>query len=138
MLTVSDLEVNLLEFRQRTFQFEKVVAEGSRRFAVFARTETESERRFRPQLLHLRVVLPLEWVVLDEASDVLCVARDGSTVPSRPAEEVVEVGAEPPSFREQGIAWQRIPGPSGTVLYVPEELAEEFRGEAGRRLLGDL
>lgn len=138
MLTVADLEVNLLEFRQRTFQFEKLVADGDRRYAVFARTETESERRFRPQLLHLRVVVPLEWVVLDEASDVLCVARDGTSVPARPAEEVVEVGAEPPSFREQGIDWRRRPGPSGRVVYVPEELAKARGGEAGDRLLGDL
>ena len=74
MLTAADLEVNVLDFRHRSFQFERLVELAGGPYAVFYRTETESERQLRPKLVRLTVVVPLAWVVLDEATDALRVA----------------------------------------------------------------
>lgn len=126
MLDETDLEMNVLEFRQRTFQFERLLELGGREYAVFSRTETESESQFRPRLVHLRVVVPRGWVVYDEANDLLLVARDGSTLPAHPAEEVTEIRAESPEFAEQGIDWRRVAGPGGVLVYAPEDLQEEL------------
>lgn len=124
MLTEADLEINVLEFRQRSFQFERRVDVGGREIACFRRTETESESQFRPRLVHLCLLVPLGWVVHDEPNDVLLIARDGATPPVRLAEPVVEVGAEPVEFREQGIAWSRVSGPAGSLVYAPSELRD--------------
>ncbi|HTW40209.1 MAG TPA: hypothetical protein VMF04_05065 [Thermoplasmata archaeon] len=124
MLSVSDLEINVLEFRQRSFQFQRVVAAAGRDVALFSRTETETESRFRPQLVHLHLLVPPEWVVYDEPNDILLISRDGATIPVRLSEQVVEVGSEPPEFEEQGIAWKRVPRPSGGYVYAPAELAD--------------
>ncbi|HYA54129.1 MAG TPA: hypothetical protein VEG42_00820 [Thermoplasmata archaeon] len=126
MLDQSDLEVNVLEFRQRSFQFDRLVEHAGRELAVFSRTETESESQFRPRLLHLRVVVPRAWVVYDEPNDVLLLARDGKSVPVRLVEAVSEVGADPSEFQEQGIDWRRVPGPGGVLVYGPEELEREL------------
>ncbi len=136
MLTASDLEVNVLEFRQRSFQFERLGAVGEEEVAVFYRTETESESQFRPRLVHLRLLVPLAWVVLDAENDTLAIARDGQTVPVRLAEPVVEVGAEPPEFQEQGIGWMRRSGPSGALVYAPAERASEWLSDAAFVSLG--
>jgi len=79
--------------------------------------------QFRPRLVRLAVVVPLVWVVLDEAGDVLSLARDGATVPPHKAEAVVEVGAERTEFEEQGIGWKRATAASGTFVYAPTDLA---------------
>ena len=137
MLDQSDLEINVLEFRQRSFQFERFVEHEGREYAVFARTETESESQFRPRLLHLRVIVPRAWVVYDEPNDVLLLARDGATVPLRVVESVMEVGADPTEFTEQGIDWRRAPGPNGLLVYAPEELASQLLGPTAlAQLLG--
>jgi hypothetical protein len=126
MLTAGDLEVNVLEFRQRSFQFQRLATIDGRDVALFSRTETETESRFRPKLIHLHLLVPVEWVVLDEPNDVLLLARDGATVPVRLTEQVVEVGAERPEFEEQGIPFQRGPGPSGSFVYAPTEFADRW------------
>ncbi len=126
MLTAGDLEVNVLEFRQRSFQFQRIATVSGRDVALFSRTETESESRFRPKLIHLHLLIPVAWVVLDEPNDVLLIAKDGVTVPVRLTEQVVEVGAERPEFDEQGVAWKRVAGPSGAFVYAPTELAGEL------------
>jgi hypothetical protein len=136
VLTEADLEVNVLEFRQRSFQFERVAEVAGQEVALFSRTETESESQFRPRLVHLRVVVPLAWVVHDEPNDVLLLARDGTTLPLRLTETVVEVGAEPAEFTEQGIAWTRAPGPAGTMVYAPTELKDVLLAPAAFAALG--
>ena len=136
MLTASDLEVNVLEFRQRSFQFERLADYDGTDYAVFSRTETESESQFRPRLVHLKVVVPQAWVVYDEPNDLLALAKDGVTVPVRLTEPVVEVSAERTEFQEQGIEWRRGKGPSGSLVYVPEELAEGVLTDAGFSALG--
>ncbi|HXQ48375.1 MAG TPA: hypothetical protein VN842_01155 [Thermoplasmata archaeon] len=136
MLTASDLEINVLEFRQRSFQFDRLATLDGEEYAVFSRTETESESQFRPRLLHLHLVVPLAWVVLDEANDSLRVAQDGANAPPHLIETVVEVGAEPPQFREQGIEWSRISGPGGAHFYAPAERAARLFSPEGHAALG--
>ncbi len=136
MLTAADLEINVLEFRQRSFQFERLADLEGTDFAVFSRTETESESQFRPRLVHLKLVVPQAWIVYDEPNDLLALARDGTTVPPRLTEPVIEVGAERSEFREQGIDWQRASGPGGALVYVPTELAAPVLSDAGLAALG--
>jgi len=136
VLTASDLEINVLEFRQRSFQFERLASLEGTDLAVFSRTETESESQFRPRLVHLKLVVPQAWVVYDEPNDLLAVARDGRTVPVRLTEPVVEVRADRPEFREQGVDWKRADGPSGSLLYVPAELADRVLSPEGLAALG--
>ena len=136
MLTVSDLEINVLEFRQRSFSFDHLASVDGTDYAVFSRTETESESQFRPRLVHLRLVVPLPWILYDEGEDALVLAKDGVTKPVRLTEPVVEVGAEPAEFHEQGIAWKRSPGPSGTLVYAPEERAGALLNPSGFTALG--
>jgi len=130
VLDVSDLEINVLEFRQRSFQFDRLLEAAGRELAVFSRTETESESQFRPRLLHLRLVVPREWVVYDEPNDVLALARDGHTVPVRLTEAVAELRADLPEFKEQGIDWRRAEG-AGLLVYAPAELATELLAPEG-------
>jgi len=135
MLTVADLEVNVLEFRQRSFSYDRLVTVGTEEYAVFTRTETESESQFRPRLVHLHLVVPLAWVVLDEPNDCLRISRDGTTAPPRLIETVLEVGAEPPQFQEQGLAWSRTLLSQGQLLYSPTERSGLLSPE-GRAALG--
>jgi hypothetical protein len=136
MLTEADLEVNVLEFRQRSFQFERVADFDGTDYAVFSRTETESESQFRPKLVHLKLVVPQAWVVYDEPNDLLAVAKDGTTVPVRLTEPVVEVRAERSEFKEQGIDWRRSEGPGGALVYVPAEIAPQVLTDAAYSALG--
>ncbi len=136
MLTESDLEINVLEFRQRSFAFDRLVTVDGEEYALFSRTETESESQFRPKLVHLHLVVPLAWVVLDTADDALRVARDGATAPPHLIETVLEVGAEPPQFTEQGIEWTRTSGPAGDHLYTPRERSAQLVSTEGRAALG--
>jgi hypothetical protein len=136
VLTPADLEVNVLEFRQRSFQFDHLVELHGTEFAVFSRTETESESQFRPRIVHLRVVVPRSWIVYDETNELLSLAKDGVTVPVRLSAPVVEVRAERPEFTEQGIAWQRAERAGGPLVYAPAEFAEQVLAPEGLSALG--
>lgn len=131
MLTPAELEMNVLEFRQRAFQYERTTSAAGAECAVFVRTETESESRFRPKLVRLIVVVPIAWVVHDEPSDTLRLAQDGTTPTPALAEPVVEVSAEPTEFAEQGIRWKRAEAPGGALVYAPLEHAERILSAAG-------
>jgi hypothetical protein len=135
VLSVSDLEVNVLEFRQRSFQFDRLETVGGEDYALFSRTETESESQFRPRLVHLHLAVPLAWVVLDEAEESLRIARDGHTAPPHLIETVIEVGAEPPQFKEQGIEWVRTAAGAGALWYTPSERSGPLLSDAGRAAL---
>jgi hypothetical protein len=127
--------MNVLDFRRRSFQFDRLVELAGGPHAVFTRTETESERQLRPRLVRLTVVVPLALVVYDEAADALRLGRKGA---GRPATEdhAVEVAAEPPEFEEGGVRWKRAPnGPAGYV-YAPAELAGQLLSREGLAELG--
>jgi hypothetical protein len=136
VLSAGDLEVNVLEFRQRSFQFQRIVTFDGREVALFSRTETETESQFRPKLIHLYLVVPVEWVVFDEPNDVLLLAQDGTTLPVRLSEQVVEVGAERAEFDEQGIPFRRVGGPSGAFVYAPGEFAHRWLTQNGFTAFG--
>ncbi len=136
MLTVAELEVNVLDFRHRAFQFDRVVEGGDPPEVVFSRTETESERQLRPRLVRLSVVAPLPWILYDEGADVLRVAPGGALPLRTDLTSAVEVKAEPSEFDEQGLRWKRVAhGPSGYV-YAPLELAPSLLSPEGLRRLG--
>ncbi len=136
MLTAADLEVNVLEFRQRSFAFDHLGEWEGLEYAVFGRTETESESQFRPRLVRLRLVVPLAWIVLDDANDELRIAPAGGPLPPRRIESVLEVGAEPPEFTEAGIAWVRTTPSEGVRCYVPKERARSLHGAPAHDSLG--
>lgn len=135
MLTPADLEVNVLEFRHRSFQFDRVAEVTGASYAVFSRTETENERQLRPRLLHLTVVAPLGWIALDAEADLLRIGREGQ-LDAYPEGTPVEVGAEPSEFEEGGLAWRREARGDAGFLYAPAELAGELLSPAGRSALG--
>ncbi|MCI4339382.1 MAG: hypothetical protein L3J68_03510 [Thermoplasmata archaeon] len=135
-MTAGDLEVNVLEFRQRSFQFQRIVTFDGREVAHFSRTETETESQFRPKLIHLHLLVPVEWVVFDEPNDVLLLARDGATIPVRLSDQVVEVGAERTEFDEQGIPFRRVGGPSASYVYAPGEIADRWLTADGFAAVG--
>ncbi|MGI0131832.1 MAG: hypothetical protein ACREDK_01860 [Thermoplasmata archaeon] len=132
----ADLEVHLLQFRLKSFDFERSVRVGERDYAIFQRTETESESQFRPRLVRLRVILPRAWIVYDLASDELFIARDGVTPGSRSTGTAVEEGAETTEFTEQGVDWRKVTLARGTVVYVPRDEAVSLLAPAGRSALG--
>jgi hypothetical protein len=137
MLEPADLEVNVLEFRQRSFQFARIVELPGGPIAVFERTETETERQLRPRLLHLTLLVPQPWVVLDPATDLLRVAASGAVEAPPAIAPVVEVAAEPEEFEEGGVRWRRVAGRSSEAfLYGPAERSAALFSADGRRALG--
>jgi hypothetical protein len=136
VLTGADLEINVLEFRQRSFSYDRTEAIGGEDYAIFSRTETESESQFRPRLVHLHLAVPLGWVVLDEPNDCLRVARDGGAPPPRLIETVMEVGVEPPQFTEQGVEWVRTAAGPDSLWYTPRERSSILLSAEGRTALG--
>jgi hypothetical protein len=137
VLTAADLEVNVLEFHQRSFQFDRVVELEGGPYAVFSRTETENERQLRPRLVRLTVVSPLAWIVQDAGADVLRISREGAAAPApSPDAPAVEVAAEPSDFEEDGRRWRRAAAGDAGYLYAPAELATTVLGPEGRAALG--
>ncbi len=136
VLTAADLEVNVLEFRGRQFQFDRIADVGGTSFAVFSRTETESESKFRPRLVRLFVVVPLEWARLDPATDDLRISRDALGLPMAPDTPVVEVAAERPEFRDGGVDWRRVAAPGESQVYLPAELREQILAPGALAALG--
>jgi hypothetical protein len=132
MLTAADLEVNVLEFRQRSFQFERLAEVAGEPVALFRRTETENERQLRPRLVQLTLVSPLAWVTLDPTADVL---RTGSG-PAEPDSSAVEVAAEPTEFEADGHRWRRTALGEHGFLYAPVELLPALRTPQARTALG--
>ena len=126
MLEEGDLQINLLEFRQKSFQFDHLTVLDSEEYAVFVRTETETESQLRPKLVHLRVYAPREWVVYDPQMDLLRLAREGTPLPARVPGEAQESAAEPPQFKEQGFEWTRIVAGEHAFAYFPTDRAARF------------
>lgn len=136
MVDAADLEVNLLGFQRKSFSFDRRATVDGREYGVFRRTETESEAKFRPRVVHLHVVVPLDWVVFDVAADLLAVGRDGVRPGPRSTGTAVEAAAEKAEFSEQGVLWQRASLGDGGFAYLPKELAPALLAPAGRAALG--
>ncbi len=136
MVDAADLETNLMGFLQRSFSFDRTATVDGREYVVFARTETESEAKFRPKVVHLRLVVPLDWVVYDVAADLFAIGRDGVRPGPRAGGTAAEAAATAREFTEQGVAWRRDPFPDGGFVYLPRELAEALSAPAARAALG--
>jgi hypothetical protein len=135
MADISELEVNLLQFVLKSFAFERMYDADGYTFAVFERTETESESKFRPKILKLRVLVPPDWVIYDLAADALRLGRGGDVSAPMGTGTASEAAAEKSEFREQGIDWQRREVPGAGLLYAPKEFAEAlFSGPGMTRL----
>jgi hypothetical protein len=135
VVELAELEVNVLEFVHKNFSFARTLQWKEQELAVFQRTETENEAKFRPKIIHLVLVVPTDWVIYDLAADLLVLGSDGHTPGPRPVGTAVEAAAETQEFREQGIAFHRFPVGS-VLLYVPQALADELTTPAGRVALG--
>ena len=122
----------ILEFRHKSFAFERQLAPRSGELAVFGRTETESESKFRPQLLHLSVLVPTSWLELDPATQELLLRSEGRASPtSSPGSATAqEIAAEPDEFAEAGIDWVRWHPRSDRRVYVPKEIADALHADA--------
>ncbi|HEV2449590.1 MAG TPA: hypothetical protein VGU43_04160 [Thermoplasmata archaeon] len=127
MLEPAVLESTVLEFRSKSFSHEESIRIGERDWLVFARSETESESKFRPKVLRLRVVVPADWVFADPAGERLLLGPDGSPGAMGAPTEAVEVAAEPEEFTEQGIDWVRWRPRPERLLYLPRTSADELR-----------
>jgi hypothetical protein len=116
----ADLESNVLEFVLKSFQFDRMETVGGVEYAVFHRTETESESKFRPKLVKLVVAVPRDWIVHDLASDLMLIAPDGAHPGHRGTGTAVEAAGEKSEFSEQGADWVRLPRPNGGWVYFPK------------------
>ena len=74
--------------------------------------------------------------MLDEANDELRIAPGGGAPPPRLIETVVEVGAEPPQFKESGVEWTRIAPTRDTRFYAPSDRAVRLLRPESRAALG--
>ena len=128
MLDEDTLAANLLQFRKKSFGFLRLLHRGTGRYAVFHRTETESESKLRPRLLGLWVLCPVEWLRYDEPSDGLLLGADGIVPGPEDPGSALETSAESERFVEQGLPWVRRPWGSGRFVYVPESRVGEFAG----------
>lgn len=136
MLEPSDLEVNILEFRHKSFSYDRLATVNGVEFVVFTRTETESESRLRPPLIHLRVIVPRASIVLDVGADLLFLAPDGVRPGPREAGTAVESAAEGTEFQEQGFDFRRIALAADSFVYVPRDHLERALSPEGRGALG--
>jgi hypothetical protein len=136
VLDEGTLSMNLLDFRLKSFGYERTAEVNGRPFLLFHRTETESESKLRPQLVKLWVVLPAEWVKFDETLDSLVIRPEGRSRGPRSTGIALEVDAEAERFTEQGLPFRRRPLGKDGVLYVPEELSEPLASPAALTSLG--
>ncbi|MCI4327621.1 MAG: hypothetical protein L3K16_08345 [Thermoplasmata archaeon] len=134
MVDDADLETNVLEFVLKSFQFDRTETVGEVEYAIFHRTETESESQFRPKLVKLVLAVPKAWIVHDLASDLMLIAPDGVHPGHRGSGTAVEAAAEKTEFSEQGVDWVRFPRPNGGWVYVPKRDAAAW----GSGALGSL
>jgi hypothetical protein len=114
------LEANVLSFREKSFGYDRSVTADGVEYALFHRTEVESESRFRPKLMHLKLAVPREMVLGDLASELLVIAPDGKTPGPRRGSTAQEVGADETEFREQGLEFVRSVRKDGAILYLPK------------------
>jgi hypothetical protein len=129
MIDEASLEANVLTFREKSFSYERTVELDGVPFAVFHRTEVESETRFRPKLVRLKVAVPRDRVLGDLASETLVLAPDGTHPGPRKAATAQEVGADEGEFREQGLDFVRSTTSDGTVLYLPRAESDRLRAQ---------
>ena len=126
MVDDATLEANVLSFREKSFGYARTVVAGGEPFAVFQRTEVESESRFRPKLVRLTLAIPRAAILGDLASEQLVIAPDGRSPGPRPTRTAQEVEAEESEFREQGMEFVRERRADGRLVYYPKGASAEL------------
>ncbi len=135
MLEADTISMNLLSFRSKSFAFDHAAEVEGEPYTVFARTETESEAKLRPNLVKLRVAVPTGWLLYDEAVDELVLGEDGVHPGPRSTGVALESAADAERFVEQGIPWVRTRVGEDGVLYVPAARAPSLLAPSIRPLL---
>ena len=136
MIDDSVLAVNLLSFRLKSFAYERSAEVDGTSYALFHRTETESESKLRPRILQLWVAVPRPWLVYDEPSDALLIAEDGEHPGPQPTGTALEAAADRGRFSEQGVEWVRDALDPTAYLYAPARAAELLGRPGARAALG--
>jgi hypothetical protein len=130
------LSMNVLQFAGKSFDYDSTVTIGGTEFAIFARTETETEAKLRPELVRMRVVVPRSWVEYEEASDTLLLVAPGGTAGPARRRAAGATMLEPEEFRDQGIDWHRLTLAGRHSLYVPKSEEGRLLSSEGRAALG--
>ncbi|MCI4353232.1 MAG: hypothetical protein L3K14_07620 [Thermoplasmata archaeon] len=136
MVDDETLSMNVLQFAGKNFDYESTVRVASLEYAIFARTETETEAKLRPQLVRLRVVVPREWVHYEEAFDTLVLVSGQGTPGPQRRRAAGTTMLEPEEFRDQGIDWHRLTLPGRHSLYLPKGEESRLLTPEGRAALG--
>lgn len=135
MVDDETLSVNVLQFAGKSFDYDSTVTIAGMEYAVFGRTETETEAKLRPELVRMRVVVPRAWVQYEEASDTLFLQ---SGAPAEGGSRRRAAGAtrlEPEEFRDQGVDWHRLALGGRHTLYVPKVEEPRLLSPEGRAAL---
>lgn len=135
MLDAATLETGVLEFRHKSFSFERLATVGSTEYAVFSRRETETESKLRPKVIRLFVAVPRGHLLYESETESLWITPDGTLAGPRETGTAQEAGAEAAEFQEQGLAWKRLAVPAGTA-YVPADRAVTLAAEGAMATLG--
>ncbi len=117
------LSDTVVSFRGKSFDFLRSYDLAGTQFAVFGRTETESELKFRPPIVRLRLWLPTSWLTAGAEGGEILLTPPGLLTKDRAPVEAVEVAAESDRFFEGGVEFSRRRWPNGRITYVPEEFA---------------
>ncbi|MGC2290256.1 MAG: hypothetical protein WA688_10450 [Thermoplasmata archaeon] len=130
------LSLNVLQFAGKSFDYDSTVSVGGTEYAIFGRTETETEAKLRPELVRMRVVVPREWVQYEEASDTLLLQSPGATPGPSRRRAAGATMLEPEEFRDQGIDWHRLAFAGKHSLYLPKGEEARLLSTEGRTALG--
>jgi hypothetical protein len=138
MIDDDTLSTNILQFAGKSFDYDSTLKVGDTEYAVFARTETATEAKLRPELVRLRVLAPRAWLVYDRTTDVLAFAQDREPTGPGRTRSAGSTALEPDEFRERGIEWIRTTWPEGLRVYVPKSEADRLLSAPGRDALRGL
>ena len=136
MVEDETLSLNVLQFAGKSFDYDSTVMIGGTEYAIFARTETETEAKLRPELVRMRVVVPRDWVHYEEASDTLLLAAPGGAAGPSRRRAAGATMLEPEEFRDQGIDWHRLTLTGRHTLYLPKGEEARLLAPEGRQALG--
>jgi hypothetical protein len=136
MVDDQTLSMNVLQFAGKSFDYDSTVTIGGKEYAIFARTETETEAKLRPELVRMRVVVPREWVQYEEASDTLLLVAPGAAAGPSRRRAAGATMLEPEEFRDQGIDWHRLSFAGRHTLYLPKGEETRLLAPEGRTALG--
>jgi hypothetical protein len=129
------LSRNVLQFAGKSFDYDSTVSVQGIEYAIFSRTETETEAKLRPELVRMRVVVPREWVHYEEAFDTLTLHTGAESAGPERRRAPGTTMLEPEEFRDQGIDWHRLSFPGRHTLYLPKTDEARLLSPEGRAAL---